>query len=41
MAANACRVTVLRMANVKAKAQETAEISLAGVFPHRSAGHSI
>jgi hypothetical protein len=41
MAANACRVTVLRMANVNGKAQETAEISLVGVFPDRRAGHSI
>jgi len=41
MAANACRVTVLRMANVNGKARETAEISLFGVFPDRSAGQSI
>ena len=41
MAANACRVTVLRMANVNGKAQKTAEISSVGVFLDRSAGHSI
>jgi hypothetical protein len=41
MAANACRVTVLRMANVNGKAQETAEICWVGVFPDRSASHSI
>jgi hypothetical protein len=41
MAANACRVTVLRVANVNGEAQETAEIFFVGVFPDRSAGHSI
>jgi hypothetical protein len=41
MAVNACRVTVLRMANVNGKARETAEISLVRVFPDRSAGQSI
>jgi hypothetical protein len=41
MAVNACRVTVLRMANANGKAQQTAEICWIGASPDRSAGHSI